>query len=174
MFTLCSLSHFVKHMDGVCQVCFHCVSTAWHGKKCLRCKFRASYWILYLGIRLVSLLRSSTLFLDLLLVFPHSSLVPRGQSSQERSMFALLALLEVSEETISSPLVVVLTNLVWKMAGALWSFFHWKAGAAVHVMVIPLPQLQGMNGCSAPIGLCFVCLHLKNSRKQTRLPVQKP
>lgn len=38
-------------------------------------------------------------------------------------MFALLALLEVSEETISSPLVVVLTNLVCKMAGALWSFF---------------------------------------------------
>lgn len=39
-------------------------------------------------------------------------------------MFALLALLEVSEETNSSALVVVLTSLVCKGAGALWSFFH--------------------------------------------------
>lgn len=114
MFTLCSLSDFVKHMDGICQVCFHCVSTAWHGKKRLSCKFRVSYWILYLGILLVSFLRSSSLFLDLLLVFPHSSLVPRGQYSQERYMFSLLALLEVSEETKSSSLVMVLTSLVCK------------------------------------------------------------
>lgn len=38
-------------------------------------------------------------------------------------MLALLAFLEVSEVTNSSALVVVLTNLVCKMAGALWSFF---------------------------------------------------
>lgn len=39
-------------------------------------------------------------------------------------MFVLLALLEVFEGTNSSALVVVLTNLVCKMAGALWSFSH--------------------------------------------------
>lgn len=75
-------------------------------------------------------------------------------------MFLLLAPLGVSEETNNAALVLVLTSLVCKWSPV--SFFHWKTGVAVDVVVIPLPQLH--PGCSAPVMLCwaFVCLHLEN------------